>query len=173
MLDARERGFSLVLVLLVIGALSLAATLFLQAVRGYGRTAASIASVVTLEAHADAGVQLAIFDLAASSRDGRRTRRIPIDGTAFHCNLAPGTLLRLQIQDDAGRVDLNVGFSRELNLGSHEDHKYPDAKKTKLKELDAALERLWMTLNDTHVSTLQKNLALSLHLNGMQVAIGM
>lgn len=111
-IDARERGFSLVLVLLVIAALSLAATLFLQAVRGYGRTAASIASAVTLEAHADAGVQLAIFDLAASSRDGRRTRRIPIDGTAFHCNLAPGTLLRLQIQDDAGRVDLNVGSDR-------------------------------------------------------------
>ena len=71
------------------------------------------------------------------------------------------------------RVDLNLGFSREFNIGSHEDHKYPDAKKTKLKELDAALDRLWMTLNDTHVSTLQKNLALSLHLNGMQVAIGM
>lgn len=108
----REQGFSLVLVLLVIAALSLAATLFLQAARGYGRTMSAASTAAGLEANADAGIQLAILDLVASARDGRRTRRIPIDGTDFHCGLASGTMLRLQVQDDAGRVDLNVGSDR-------------------------------------------------------------
>jgi len=108
----RDQGFSLVLVLLVIAALALAATLFLQAVRGYGRTASAASAAAALEAFADAGIQLAIFDLTASARDGRRTRRLPIDGTSYHCAPAPGALLRLQVQDDAGRVDLNVGSDR-------------------------------------------------------------
>jgi general secretion pathway protein K len=108
----RDQGFSLVLVLLVIAALSLGAALFLQAVRGYGRAVSAASAAATLEAQADAGVQIAIFDLAASARDGRRSRRIPVNGAVFHCAFASGPMLRLQVQDDAGRVDLNVGSDR-------------------------------------------------------------
>jgi len=108
----REDGFSLVLVLLVVGALSLASVLFLQTVRGYSRTAASAVSVSMLEAYADAGVQIAILDLASSARDGRRTRRVAIDGTPFLCTPGGGVALRLRVQDDAGRVDLNVASDR-------------------------------------------------------------
>ncbi len=56
--DIREQGFSLVLVLLVIAALSLGAALFLQTVRGYGRTVSSASTAVMLEAQADAGFSL-------------------------------------------------------------------------------------------------------------------
>lgn len=111
-MDGREQGFALVLVLVAIAALSLAAALFLQAVRGYGRSVSSLSTAVALEAQADAGVQLAIFDLAASARDGQRMRRVPVDGSDFHCGVASGAVLRLQVQDDAGRVDLNVGSDR-------------------------------------------------------------
>lgn len=117
--STREAGFSLVLVLLVIAALSVAATLFLQVVRGYGRTVSAASAAARLEAYADAGVQIAILDLAASSRDGQRARRIPVDAMPFHCSFGPAVALRLVVQDEAGRVDLNVGSDRLIQTLLH------------------------------------------------------
>jgi hypothetical protein len=68
---------------------------------------------------------------------------------------------------------LNLGYTRELNVGSHEDYSFPDKKKAKLKELDATLDRLHTTLIDKKVSLDYKHTALAIQLQGMLVAIGM
>ncbi|UQA55145.1 hypothetical protein [Polyangium aurulentum] len=67
---------------------------------------------------------------------------------------------------------LTVGNSFEWKFGTHEDTDSMK-KKVKLKELDTTLDRLHTTLIDKKMSMDSKLTALAIHLQGMQVAIGM
>lgn len=111
-----QAGFSLVLVLLVLGALAVASTLFLKSVSSVGRSVSASTSASMLEAIADAGVQMAILDLVAASRDAARQRRIPINAGTLRCVPAARVVLSVQVQDTGGLVDLNVGSDRLIQL---------------------------------------------------------
>jgi hypothetical protein len=66
-----------------------------------------------------------------------------------------------------------IGFSREIQIGDHDDTKIPNEQKKKLKELDVALERLQVALVDKRVSLEFKLSAVAVQLQGIQVAIGL
>lgn len=109
-----DAGFSLVLVLLVIGALAAAAVMFVQGVRALARQAASQVTSVRLELDADAGVQMAVLDIVGAARDRQWSRRFPPDAKLVRCGMTEGVVLSVRVQDEAGKVDLNVASEKLL-----------------------------------------------------------
>src|SRR6266481_5561739 len=99
----QQRGFALVTVLWAAMILSL----IVQSVLVTGRTEARLASnreaLARLGAIADAGLNIAILRLL----DPRLSGQPPVDGSPFTASFA-GHELRLGIQDEAGKIDLNT-----------------------------------------------------------------
>lgn len=108
----REQGFVLVVVLSAIGILAVAAVAFSQVARTHVRATASTVLSAQLETLADAGVQLAILDLLASRDDRTRSRRFAINATPVACQAGNGVGLTIAVQDEAGKVDLNIASER-------------------------------------------------------------
>jgi hypothetical protein len=71
------------------------------------------------------------------------------------------------------KVALTVGATHEFKLGYHEDTKYPDEKKTRLKELNASLETMHATLNNSTTTVQEEITALQVGIAGMQVQLGL
>lgn len=103
-----DRGFVLVVVLFALGLLALIATAFSLAVRGHLKSTLAMSSGARAEALADGGVAIAVQDLLSSREDRTRKRRFALDGTAIWCALGDGGRLRIAVQDEAGRIDLNT-----------------------------------------------------------------
>jgi general secretion pathway protein K len=103
-----ERGFALVMVLIVIALLALIASAFSWSIRSHVRLTANIAASAEAEALADGGVELAILDLLAVREDRLRQRRFPIDGAPVSCLAPGGGVLAIMAGDEAGKVDLNA-----------------------------------------------------------------
>lgn len=107
-----ERGFSL---LLAIWALALLAFLAIVVSQSSGRHARHIRLDLDLartEAAASAGISLAIVDLMAGREDSGWRRRFPLGGPPTGCTLDEGTALYVAVEDDGGKVDLNVASER-------------------------------------------------------------
>lgn len=112
--EVGEAGFSLVIVLGLIGALALACAVFVQVVRSHLRAAAGAVTEAALEALADGGVHLAIADIVASRADRMGRRRFALDGAPTFCSPASGVVLALQVRDEAGKIDLNIASDAML-----------------------------------------------------------
>jgi general secretion pathway protein K len=110
----RERGFVLLIVIWVTGLLALIAASFVTAVRTHIMVTANTAENARAEALADAGVHIAIINLAATRPD--RARRFAADGTPTVCEVPTGDLLRIAVEDEAGKVDLNAANEHLLTL---------------------------------------------------------
>jgi general secretion pathway protein K len=108
-------------VLSALGLLALVAATFAQIARTHVKTAAAAGESAKAEALADAGVQLAILDLVAAREAQAPNRRFPLDATPLACSIgAEGATLTIAVQDEAGKVDLNIGSEsllRALVLG--------------------------------------------------------
>jgi general secretion pathway protein K len=103
---SRQRGFILVTVLWLVALFALAVAVFSKAVTSEIRVTTNIAGAAAAEALADAGASLAILDLVSEFNE-RAPARFPRNGaSALPCTL-DGGLVRIAIQDTAGRVDLN------------------------------------------------------------------
>jgi general secretion pathway protein K len=105
-----EGGFVLLVVLSVLGLLALVVATFAHVTRTHVKSAAANVESGRAEALADAGVNLAILDAIATRESQRANRRFQLDATPVTCSLEgePGTLT-IAVQDEAGKVDLNIG----------------------------------------------------------------
>jgi general secretion pathway protein K len=92
-------------------------------VRTHVRIAANLTDSAAAEALADAGVALAIMDLAAARGDAERRPRFAADGRAVGCAVAGEGRLLIQIGDEAARIDVNsagVPILQALLVGLNE-----------------------------------------------------
>lgn len=110
MTGAGERGFALVAALWVSVLLALAAGAVLQLGRAEVRQAASLAGMARADAITDAALNLALARLA-----GPPEAQPPLDGSAFVVTL-DGAEVGLRIEDEAGKINLNLANGRILAL---------------------------------------------------------
>ena len=116
-----QRGFALLVVLSALGLLALVAAAFATVARSHIKLAAGAGAVARAEALADAGVHLAVLDLVAARESGPDSRRFALDSTPFVCSAGGGATLAIAVQDEAGKVDINIAGPvpiRALVLGS-------------------------------------------------------
>jgi general secretion pathway protein K len=115
-----QRGFALLVVLSALGLLALVAAAFAQVARSHIRLAASTGAGARAEALADAGAHIAILELVTARESGPAGRRLAFDSTPFLCSAGGGAILAIAVQDEAGKVDLNIAgpvLIRALLLG--------------------------------------------------------
>jgi general secretion pathway protein K len=108
-------------VLGALGILALVAVSFAQVARNHMRLAAAVSEGAKAEALADAGVHMAILDLIAARENQQARRRFALDGAPLTCSVGDGTTLTIVVQDEAGKVDLNIASTellRTLVLGA-------------------------------------------------------
>jgi general secretion pathway protein K len=103
-----QRGFALLVVLSALGLLALVAASFAHTARTHIKVAAVAGAGARAEALADAGVSIAILDLIAARASGPGTSRFALDATPLVCSAGSGTILAIAVQDEAGKVDLNI-----------------------------------------------------------------
>jgi len=116
-----QRGFVLLLVLGALGLLAVVAATFAHVARNHMRLAAVAKESARAEALADAGVNIAILDLVAARASQSPDRRFAVDATPIACSIGgDGATLTIAVQDEAGKVDLNIAgepLLRALVLG--------------------------------------------------------
>lgn len=107
--SSRERGFILLAVLLVSLLLIASASAFTYMVRSQIRLASATARAAEAEALADAGINLAMIDLAIARQSPFEwTRRFAIGGEPTTCRVPNGAgLITIAVEDEAGKINLN------------------------------------------------------------------
>ena len=118
--EHRDRGFILIVVISALGLLALVAANFANVSRSHVRAASAAVGSAIAEQLADAGIQLAVLDLVAATHDRGHRWRFAVDGSAIECDAGDGNRLRISVQDEAGKVDLNAAdepLLRALLLG--------------------------------------------------------
>ena len=117
-----DRGFVLLVVLSVVGLLALVVATFANIARTQVKAAAASVESARAEALADAGVNLAILDVMAARENSAPQRRFALNAVPLTCSLeGDAAALTIAIQDEAGKVDLNIGSEallRALILGA-------------------------------------------------------
>lgn len=108
----RQRGVALVLVLWVVTLLSVIAGNFAFSMRAEAQIARNLLSSAQAQAQADAGVQRAWYELMKPPSELNRWTG---DATPHEVALADG-LMRVSIQDESGKIDLNTA-SEALLVG--------------------------------------------------------
>ena len=104
MMKRREQGVALVLVLWVITLLTVIAGNFAFSMRSEARIAANLLQNAQAQAHADAGVQLAWFQLMKPIGSSGRWEA----NGASHEFMHDGVAVKVSIQDESGKIDLNA-----------------------------------------------------------------
>jgi general secretion pathway protein K len=115
-----QKGFALLLVLSALGLMAVVAASFTQIARTNVKLAAVAGEGARAEALADAGVQMVILDLVGARASQPSERRFPLDATPVSCGPGEGAVLTLAVQDEAGKVDINIAgpqLLRALVLG--------------------------------------------------------
>lgn len=100
----RQGGVALVLVLWVMTLLAVIAGNFAFSMRGEAQIARNLLSSARAKTHADAGVQLAWFELMKPPAEPQRWRA---NGVA-HEFMMDGALVRVSVLDESGKIDLNT-----------------------------------------------------------------
>lgn len=100
----RQSGVALVLVLWVMTLLAVIAGNFAFSMRGEAQIARNLLINAQAKSRADAGAQLAWFELMKPSADPQRWQA---NGVA-HELMMDGTLVRISILDESGKIDLNT-----------------------------------------------------------------
>ena len=107
---SQQRGVALVLVLWVMTLLAVIAGNFAFSMRGEAQIARNLLVNAQAKARADAGVQMAWFELVKPSADPLRWQA---NGLA-HELMMDGTLVRVSILDESGKIDLNFASDELL-----------------------------------------------------------
>lgn len=110
----REAGFILVLVIWIALLLSILVMGLAWSGRSHLRLTSSRIESAKAEAVADAGAHLAVLWLAAAQQDPAVAPRLPVDGTPRFCSLPGRGMVALSVQDEGGRVNLNLAQERTL-----------------------------------------------------------
>lgn len=115
-----QRGFVLLVVLSTLGLLSIVVVSFTQISRSHVKVAAAVSESGRAEALADAGVNIAILELVAGRAKEPASRRFPLNAAPLTCSVGDDGRLTISVQDEGGKVDLNIGSEallRALLLG--------------------------------------------------------
>jgi general secretion pathway protein K len=115
-----QRGFALLVVLSALGLLAVVAAGFAHVARSHIRLAATAGASARAEALADAGAHIVVLDLVAARESGPANRRFTLDSTPFVCSIGDRATLTIVVQDEAGKVDINIAgpvLLRALVLG--------------------------------------------------------
>lgn len=118
----QQRGVALILVLWVITLLSVIAGNFAYSMRGEAQIARNLLSTAQAQAQADAGIQRAWYELLKPATE---LQRWVGDGTVHELGFDGGTL-RISIQDESGKIDINTASESLLRglfrySGANED----------------------------------------------------
>ena len=177
----RQRGVALVLVLWVITLLAVIAGNFAFSMRGEAQIARNLLVNAQAKTRADAGVQLAWFELLKPVTDAQRWQANGLG----HEFMPDGTVVKVSIFDESGKIDLNtapdellkglfksVGLSEEVSanlLNTVLDWRSPG----NLKRLNGAKEEQYRAAGKNYgppnapfetVDELQRVLGMSLEL---------
>src|SRR5215510_1255515 len=68
------------------------------------------------EALADAGIELAVLDISAWRATAVREARFPRNGRSTRCSLDNGDWLNIAVEDEVGKVDLNMADERLIGV---------------------------------------------------------
>ena len=103
-----DSGFILVLVLWATVLLALMAAGFASAVRTDVRAATTAREIARAEALADGGINLALLDLVAARGAGPASARFSPGGARVACRVADDAVLDILVEDEAGKINLNL-----------------------------------------------------------------
>lgn len=107
-----DNGFALLLVIVAMGLLAYAAAIFVRSARGYVRAVSAQVETARADALAEAGVNLAVLEIARlRSRPDRGQRGL--GEQRWHCRSGENSLV-IQVQDEGGKIDLNFASERLL-----------------------------------------------------------
>ena len=104
----RDDGFALIVVIWVTVLLSIMAAAFTASVKGRIRTTSAKVQAAKVEAAADAGIQIAMLELLARTRDPAVAPRFTQTGTAAACAANDETIVVIEVEDEEGKVNLNT-----------------------------------------------------------------
>ena len=109
-----EKGFILIVVLWAAVLLALLAAGFAASVRAHVHATAGALELARAEAFADGGVNLALMDLVTARQNPKFASRFPAGGQPVGCTSASGTMMIVRIEDEAGKVNINLADERLL-----------------------------------------------------------
>jgi len=156
-----QNGVALVLVLWVITLMAVIAGNFAFSMRGEAQISRNLLSTAQAQALADAGAQRAWFELFKSPTDVRRWQA---NGLVYE-SMLDGATLRVSIQNEAGKIDLNtasdallLGLFRSVGMAEEESVALLDAvldwrDADKLKRLHGAEEDDYRAAGKNYVPT--------------------
>jgi len=109
-----DHGFALLPVIGFAALVSVAAILLTNSAQDYLVSTKVRATEARLALLADAGAQLAAFDLLSAREDTKYRPRFVATGEANLCQWPSGEMLTLYIEDEGGKVDLNFASQETL-----------------------------------------------------------
>jgi len=107
-----EQGFTFLVVIWALSILIVLSLVFGASVSEHLKTTRNAIDNARAEAFADAGVELAVLDLSAWRGRAVREARFPRDGRSVSCSLGNGDWLNIAVEDEVGKVDLNMADER-------------------------------------------------------------
>jgi general secretion pathway protein K len=108
-----EQGFTFLVVIWALSILIVLSLVFGASVSAHLKTTRNAIDNARAEALADAGIELAVMDLSAwRARGAAVDLRFPRDGRPVRCSLGNGDWLDIAVQDEAGKVDINMADAR-------------------------------------------------------------
>ena len=110
--NEREQGFTFLVVIWALSILIVLSLVFGATVSAHLKTTRNAIDNARAEAFADAGIELAVLDLSAWRAQMERDPRFPRNGRAVRCSLGDGDWLSIAIEDEVGKVDLNMADER-------------------------------------------------------------
>jgi general secretion pathway protein K len=108
----KERGFTFLVVIWTLSILVVIALAFSASVGLHLKVTRNAIDNGRAEAFADSGVALAVLDLLAWRARPTEEARFPRDGRSVRCSLDNNDWLRIVVEDEAGKVDLNAADER-------------------------------------------------------------
>ena len=154
----RQKGVALVLVLWVVTLLSVIAGNFAFSMRGEAQIARNLLSTAQAQAQADGGIQRAWYEMMKLPTEPNRWMG---DGSVHEQRLEGG-LLRIFIQDESGKIDLNTasealltGLFRSVGVGAEAAATLVDSVQDwrdsdKLRRLNGAEEAEYLAAGKTY-----------------------
>ena len=103
-----ERGFILIVVLLLAALLALIAVGFTRSAQSFIRISAQGIDSARAEALADSGVTFAVLDLITRRQGAGRNGRFGVDGEPSTCSAGEDGVVEIRVQDTGGRINLNL-----------------------------------------------------------------
>ena len=107
-----EQGFTFLVVIWALSILIMLALFFGASVSAHLKTTRNAVDNARAEALADAGVELAVLDISAWRAAALREPRFPRNGRSTRCSLDNGDWLAIAVEDEVGKVDLNMADER-------------------------------------------------------------